>query len=120
MSRMMYRRLEAFERRLAPVAAVLGGWAGDSEQECARRETGAALAAMLRGALVDAGLDPNAAASLRCLAAPERLPPSVPHPLRRLAKRRRPRPLIELLYEITPRYHRAPAPDLRGASVMQL
>ncbi|HZK90345.1 MAG TPA: hypothetical protein VFC56_09385 [Stellaceae bacterium] len=120
MNRMIYRRLEAFERRLARVAAVLGAWALDSERERERRETNAALAAMLRGALVDAGLDPNEAASLRRLEAPEPPRPPAMHPLRRLAERRRPRPLIALLRDLTRRYPRPPAPDLRNASVMQL
>jgi hypothetical protein len=120
MNRMIYRRLEAFERRLARVAAVLGAWALDSEKERARRETDAALAAMLRGALVHAGLDPNEAASLQRLEAPEPPRPPVVHPLRRLGERRRPRPLIELLGDLTRRYHGPPAPDLRNASVMEL
>jgi hypothetical protein len=120
MSRMMYRRLEAFERRLARVAAVLGAWALDSEKERARRETSAVLALMLRAALVHAGLDPNEAASLQHLEASEPPPPPAVHPLRRLGERRRPRPLIELLCDLTRRYHGPPAPDLRNASVMQL
>jgi hypothetical protein len=117
---MMYRRLEAFERRLAHIAAVLAAWALDSEEQHERRETNAVLAAMLRGALVHAGLDPNEATSLRRLEAPE--PPRSPfaHRLRRLGERRRPRPLIELLCDLTRRYHGPPVPDLRTASVMQL
>jgi hypothetical protein len=120
MSPMIYRRLEAFERRLARVAAVLGAWARDSEKERARRETNVVLAALLRSALVHAGLDPDEAASLRRLEAPEAPRPPVVHPLRRLAQRRRPRPLIELLCDLTRRHHGPPAPDLRSASVVQL
>ena len=120
MNRLLNRRLEAFERRLARVAAVLGAWALDSENERARRETTAALAAMLRGALVHAGLDPNQAASLRRLEAPEPPRPPAVHPLRRLAERRRPRSPIEPLCDLTRRYRGSSAPDLRNASVMQL
>jgi len=117
---MIYRRLEAFERRLARIAAVLGAWTLDSEEERARRETSAALAAMLRAALAHAGLDPDEAASLRGLEAPEPSRPPFVHPLRRLGERQRPRSLIELLCDLTRRYHAPPAPDLRSASVMQL
>jgi hypothetical protein len=120
MNRGMYRQLEAFERRLARLTAVLGAWSHAGEEERERRERHAVLAAMLRGALVHAGLDPDEAASLRHLEAPEPPPPPVVHPLRRVAERRRPRPLIEVLCDLTRRYHGPPAPNLRNASVMQL
>ncbi|HTQ33321.1 MAG TPA: hypothetical protein VMI30_04045 [Stellaceae bacterium] len=115
----MRRRLEGFERRLACLTAVLRGWARTGEAERERRERHVLLASMLRGALVHAGLDPDQAVSLQRLEEPEPPPPAV-HPLRRLAERQRPRPLIEILFDLTRRYHASPAPDLRQASVMQL
>ena len=118
----MHRRLEAFERRLAALQAVLRGWsdASEREQEAAKRH--AVLAVFLRAGLEHAGVDPDEAASLRHLEDPPAhlRPRPFVHPLRRLAERQRPRTLLDALYDMTRRYHKGRAPDLRQASVMQL
>lgn len=121
----MSRRLEAFERRLAALAAVLRGWTADAEAQRNADERRELLAAVLRAGLEQAGLDPNESNCLRSLEHPKEAPeclrprPFV-HPLRRLAERQRPRTLLEALHDMTRRYHSGPAPDLRHASVMQL
>ena len=116
----MRRRLEQFERRLAALKATLEAWAGDREEEREAREQRETIAALLRAGLEQAGLDPDESASLRHIETPE--PPSRPsvHPLRRLAEQERPLTLGEALFDMTRRFHRGPAPDLRGASVMEL
>jgi len=116
----MPRRLEQFERRLACLAAALGAWSRDGERERKDRKRRALLASMLRAGLECAGVDPNEAAALRHLETPEPPPKPFVHPLRRLAERQRPRSLVEVLDAMTRRYHKAPAPDLRQASTMQL
>jgi len=119
----MHRRLKSFERRLAALAAMLRGWSADSEREQQERERHEILASFLRAGLEHAGIDPAEAATLRDLEAPppeSMRPRPFVHPLRRLAERQRPRPLIEWLYEMTRRYHHGRPPNLRQASVMQL
>lgn len=118
----MRRRLEAYERRLAAVAGVLRGWSRDAEQESQTRERHKILAVFLRAGLEHAGLDPGEAACLRNFEDPPAWmrPRPFIHPLRRLAERQRPRSMLEVLYDMTRRYHDGRAPDLRQASVMQL
>jgi hypothetical protein len=117
----MLRRLEKFERRLAALHAVLGAWSRESEEEQERRERRKLLTAIARAGLEAAGLDPNEAATVRSLEEePEPQPKPFIHPLRRLAERQRPRTLLDALYDMTRRYHKGRAPDLRQASVMQL
>jgi hypothetical protein len=114
----MYRQLEQFERRLARIAAVLNAWSRNAERQRADRERHQVLAAMLRAGLESAGIDPNEASALRHLEAPGPAPPPV-HPLRRLAQRRQPRTLLEVIYDLTRRFHTLP-PDLHQASAMHL
>jgi hypothetical protein len=116
------RRLDGFERRLAALAAVLRGWSRDAERESQERERHAILASVLRGGLEQAGLDPGEASALRHLEHPPAWlrPRSFQHPLRRLADRQRPRTLLDVLHEMTSRYHKGPPPSLRQASAMQL
>ena len=116
----MHRHLEQFERRLAALNAMLRAWSRDGERERESRERRAVLASMLRAGLECAGVDPSEASALRHLETPEPPPAPFVHPLRRLADRRRPRPLIEVLDAMTKRYHKGPAPGLHQASAMQL
>jgi hypothetical protein len=122
----MQRRLEQFERRRARLAAWLGAWSRDLEQERRERERRELLAAFLRAGLEHAGVDPDEAVSLRYLEDPDWPPlflrprPFI-HPLRRVADRHRPRNLIELLFEETRRYHHSrEPPNLRQASTYEL
>ncbi|HTW54686.1 MAG TPA: hypothetical protein VME45_22545 [Stellaceae bacterium] len=116
----MLSRLQKFERRLAALHAAFGALSADDDRERARREHNELLAAMARAGLEHAGIDPNEAATLRHLEEPEPQPKPFVHPLRRLAEREKPRPLIDFLYDMTRRYHQGPAPNLRSASVLQL
>jgi hypothetical protein len=122
----MQRRLEQFERRRARLAAWLGAWSHDPERERRQARQRELLAAFLRAGLEHAGIDPNEAASLRNLEDPDWPPPFLRprpflHPLRRVADRHRPRPLIDKLFEETRRYHHSrEPPDLRQASTYQL
>src|SRR5580698_7019424 len=118
----MRRRLEAYERRLAALAGALRGWSRDAERESQEREHHKILAALLRGGLEHAGLDPSESPALRDLENPPawRRPRPFVHPLRRLAERQRPRTLLEALYDITKRYHDGRPPDLRRDSAMHL
>jgi hypothetical protein len=121
----MQRRLEAFERRLAALDAMLRAWSREGERERKARARGAVLASMLRAGLECAGVDPGEALALRHLEEPDEERPFIRprpfvHPLRRLAERQRPRPLIEALEAATKRYQQGPAPDPRRASAMQL
>ncbi|HWD57208.1 MAG TPA: hypothetical protein VG308_02950 [Stellaceae bacterium] len=114
------RRLDRFERRLAVLNAMLHAWSAERRRENREHKRHLVLAAMLRGGLQCAGIDPGEAPALRRLETPEPPPRRFVHPLRRLAERRRPRPLIEVLDALTARYHKGPAPDLHQASAMQL
>lgn len=116
----MLRRLERFERRLAALNAVLRVWTDDGEREREGREHRAILASVLRGGLECAGVDPDEASALRHLETPEPAPDPFVHPLRRLAQQQRPRTLLDVLHDLTRRYHKGPAPNLRQASAMQL
>lgn len=120
------RRLKEYERRLAPVTAWLRASSHDPEQERRAREYRELLAAILRAGLESAGVDPNEASALRHLEDPNwpplwLRPRRSLHPLRRVAERHRPRPLIEKLFEETRRYHHSPEPpNLHSASTYEL
>ena len=79
----MRRRLEAYERRLAALAGALRGWSRDAERESQEREHHKILAALLRGGLEHAGLDPSESPALRDLENPPawRRPRPFVHPL---------------------------------------
>jgi hypothetical protein len=114
----MYRRLREFERRLARLSAVLNAWSGNDERQRRQRETHKVLAAMLRAGLESAGIDPDEVSALRRLETPEPAPPSE-HPLRRLAQRQQPRTFLDVICDLTRRFHTMP-PDLHGASAAHL
>lgn len=82
----MTRRLQALERRLARIAAVVNGWIDEARRERQLQNARKVIASLIRDGLERAGLDPQEAVTLRRYEAIKPSPPPPP-PWRRVDPR---------------------------------
>ena len=111
----MGRRLQALERRLARLTAIVNGWAEEARRERDLQAGRKIIAALIRTGLERAGLDPAQAVTLRRYEA-LKPPPAPPSPLRRIDPREAFVARIEALADRM----RGRPPDLANASPAEL
>ena len=112
----MHRRLEAYERRLARLTAIVRAWAAPEEARRARLRARKVVHELTREGLRRAGLDPADAVALRDDEHPEPAPPPRRPPWRRPDPRER---LCDRMYELAWRMRGRP-PNLAKASAIEL
>ena len=111
----MHHRLKALERRLARLAGIVRSWTAAAEEEAEAREVRQLFAGLIRDGLRRAGIDPEAAASLRRLDAPD--PPPLPRVQLRPADPRK--AFLADMQSLAERMRSHP-PSLANASAMEL